>query len=337
MHTLDETDIIRLFLDAMPAGRARANAFFDADAETLDYDGGKMLFTVDGFDDEDHFHTRDPAVLGHNLAAATVSDIFACGGSVRFYGHSATVSDRWDAAFIRALSRGIADVIRECGAEFAGGDLGRSSRWCYTGVAFGHADRAVTRRGAHPGDVLYITGPVGAGNLLAAAALLPLDMEALGMDKALEVRFPLRHREAGAVARHASACIDTSDGLIRSLAILSELNGTGYECADLPWHAPALALLDRLGLPPELLAAGECGEYELLCCIPPDREEAFLREAADRGCVLHRIGCITASGRRLRTAAGVLTLDSFDLTARRFPDHQAYLRELTAYFSSEHE
>jgi thiamine-monophosphate kinase len=333
MNSMEETDIIRLFLGALPPDPRRINSFFSADAEILEIDGGRILFTIDSFDAEDHFRVDDPYLLGWNIAACTVSDIFACGGRVVYFGHSATVSEEWDAAFISAMSQGIADVMRECGGRFAGGDLGCSSRWHYTGVAIGRSERAVTRQGAQAGDVLYFSGEVGAGNFEAATALLDVDSEMGRIMSATRVRFPLRHREARLVSRHARACIDTSDGLLRALSILAERNHKGYICETIPYFHPGLVLMENMGLPLELLMAGECGEYELLSCISPENEAAFLADAGREGLRFHRIGTIAEEGTAVLHGGGrSLDLGDHRLCARMFPDHRDYVRELTRYF-----
>lgn len=331
---LDENALIRLFIEQLPADAKRIHPFFEADAETLAVEGGHVLFTVDGFDAEDHFRTDDPYVLGHNLAAGTVSDIFAGGGRVLYFGHSVTVSASWDADYIRAFSRGIADVLRDCGGHFAGGDMGCAAHWHYTGVAIGRAPRMLTRKGAAAGDLLYISGEIGAGNFEAAADLLTANFESASLHARHSVRFPVRHREAAIVARHASACIDTSDGVLRALRILADINSCGFRVASLPCYAPAKELMAAHGLPEELLLAGECGEYELLCAIPPDRERAFLEEAAAEDLVFHAIGELLPKGSaHLRRPGYTLDLADFSLEARQFASHTEYVRALTAYFT----
>jgi thiamine-monophosphate kinase len=333
MKAMNETEIIRLFLKELPDKAGHDNAFFAADAEILECGAASLLFTIDSFDEEDHFRSDDPRLLGWNLAACTVSDLFACGGSLLYYGHAATVADAWDARFISQISRGIGEVIAECGGQFAGGDLGCAGRWHYTGVAIGTAARPVTRLGARPGDRLYFSGEVGAGNVEAAAALLGAGSATVSAPAAVPARFPLRHREAKLVAHHASACIDSSDGLLRSLMILSELNGTGFHCEALPYCAAGHALIEALGLPMELLMAGECGEYELLCCIPPEREAAFLRDAAAERLRFHHIGRIEESGTAiLLNATRTLDLGDFAIGARQYTDHRDYLAHMTEYF-----
>lgn len=332
---LDEQTLIRLMLGAIPEHTGHLTPFFTADAELLDLDGTRLLLTLDSFDAEDHFRTDDACTLGHNLAACTMSDIFAAGGSVRHMAHSVIVSSAWDAAYIRALAEGIAEAITLAGAGFAGGDIGCSDRWHYTGVAIGTAARPLTRLGLAPGHALYLTGEVGAGNVEAAAALLPAIPETAALMADTRALFPVRRAEAACIARHAAAAIDTSDGLLNALHLLAELNGTGFRVDRVPWLEAGRLVLAALGLPIELLAAGECGEYELLCSIPPDREDAFAREADDAGFTMHRIGEVTEAGTaEIMTDRHVLDVRDFRISARQFADHQRYLAELTGYVAS---
>jgi thiamine-monophosphate kinase len=332
---LDEQTIIRLMLGAMPDSPTHLTPFFTSDAELLDLDGARLLLTVDSFGAEDHFRTDDLRTLGRNLAACTMSDIFAAGGTVRHMAHSVTVPATWDAPGIRAFADGIAAALAEAGAGFAGGDIGCAADWHYTGVAIGTADRVLTRMGLLPGHALYLTGAVGAGNVEAAAALLPAIPETAALIDDTRAHFPIRRAEAAIITRHAAACIDTSDGLLNALHLLAALNDTGFRVDRVPWLEAGRLLLAALELPLELLAAGECGEYELLCSIPPDREDAFTLEAREAGCTMHRIGEVTAPGTaEIATEGHVFDVRDFRLSARQFADHQRYLAALTGYVAS---
>jgi|GEM_PF-444290 len=330
---MDEKEIIRRILEALPSNSNHLNDFFASDSEILDIGGKRILFTIDSFSAEDHFRTDNPYVLGGNLAACTVSDIFACGGQVLHVGHSVTLAQDWDADYIQGLSRGIADVVSACGGCFAGGDIGRSTAWQYTGVALGVSDRIITRKGAQPGDHLYLSGELGAGNFEAAFELLPRTRETSELFDSNRVSFPIRCNEARLIARYANACIDTSDGVLNALHTLSEVNGTGFRIDTLPYYAPGRILLETLGLALELLLAGECGEYELLCCIPPEREQDFLADARSSGFTFHRLGSVTESRIAvLHKNTHSLDLSDFTVCAREFRESRDYLHALIEYF-----
>jgi thiamine-monophosphate kinase len=331
---MNEKEIIQLILDASPRHSGHINDFFASDSEILDVNGKHLLLTIDSFSAEDHFRCDDAFRLGGNLAACTVSDIFACGGRVLHVAHSITIATDWSAEFIRMLAQGIADVVRACDGCFAGGDLGRGASWSYTGVAIGEADRIVTRKGAQSGDGLFVSGPIGAGNFEAAHELAPASEAGRRLFAGHRVSFPLRNIEARLVGRHAGACIDTSDGLLNALWTLSEINGSGFSIESVPWHNPGKALLEALDLPVELLMAGECGEYELLCSVPQHAEKAFLLDASNAGVRFHRIGTVRDADTMQYSKNGRdIDVRDFGIGARQYDDHAQYLHALTSYFT----
>jgi thiamine-monophosphate kinase len=253
-----------------------------------------------------------------------------------FFAHSLTVPEGWDLDYIGRLSDGIAGIITACNGFFAGGDLGTSPRWGFTGVAFGKAERVLTREGARPGDLLYLSGPAGAGNFEAASMLCDGSPEVRTLIDAHRVEFPLRLDEARVMSACASACIDTSDGLLNALTLLADINGCGFQADRVPYFPPGVTLTRILGLPVEILMAGECGEYELLCTVPPEHEPALLEEARRRQLTLHRIGRMTERGRIVMTE-GERRIDAgdFALSARAYANHEEYLGVLTHYLNEQ--
>jgi thiamine-monophosphate kinase len=321
---VSEKKICQLFSSLLPRGRV--NDCFESDSEIFVLNGTQYLFTTDEFCAEDLFREEDPFLLGWNIAAGAISDIFACGGRPLFYAHSLTVSEAWDAEFLESFGRGVGAVLEKTGAGFLGCDCGRSPLWRCTASVIGSCDGSPIRRcGARSGDLVYVTGPLGAGNLEAALRLyhrkLPPDAPAV-------VQFPLRYKESCLVRRFASACMDTSDGLWASLNTLAELNHCGYAVADIPRVPAATALCASLGFPPLLLLFGECGEYELLFTVHPEHQSELEAEAGANGCSLYRLGEMTASGRSLQDGDRVLNLDNFNLQARDFEDPYSYLTVL---------
>jgi len=316
----------------MPPTAKHINEVFHSDSEIIEIGDKRCLFTIDSYSDEDHFRTDDPYLLGKNLAACTISDILACGGTVSFFAHSITVSENWDVEYMGKLSDGISDVIKSCQGFFAGGDLGFSSHWNFTGVAFGEAKRIVTRKGARPGDLVYLSGPVGAGNFEAASQFGIQNPELGKLFDYHRVEFPLRIAESKLMCRYASACIDTSDGLLNALMMLSEINAIGFTVTSVPYYPPGVTLTHLLGLPVELLMAGECGEYELLFTVPPEQEQDLKREAQHHQMKLYQIGRITEPGNAMVMSENQgIDVRDFDLSARNYKDHREYVALLTEY------
>lgn len=320
---IDEKNICKLLSSILPQGRS--NGWFESDAEIIQVNGGQCLFTTDEFCAEDLFREDDPYRLGANIAIGAISDILACGGDPLFYAHALTVNSSWDMPFLTKFGEGIKAVLDEAGAKFIGGDCGCSPVWrCTVSVIGSCKDQPITRLGARCGDSVYISGPIGIGNLEAA---LRLYGEA-SFPTPIQNQFSLRRRESAIMKKHASCCIDTSDGVCAALNTLADLNGCGYELADLPYASSGLRFCQAASLPKTLLFLGECGEYELLFSVRSEHEEAFLAEAKKSGSTFYRLGKMTAKNRVLREQDKIINLESWRMQARDFETPQCYLQAL---------
>lgn len=112
----------------------------------------------------------DPEIFGSIAAANALSDIYAMGGrpvsalSIL----ACPAEDHLDD--IAAILRGGALKIHEAGAAIVGGhsvsDPEIKFGYSVTGVI--HPDRIKTNSGAHPGDVLILTKPIGTGVISTA-------------------------------------------------------------------------------------------------------------------------------------------------------------------------
>lgn len=329
-----EKEIIQLFLSEMPACKDRMHLFFESDAEVVNFGGNKLLFTTDEFSAEDFFDDSDPFVLGWNLAACTISDVLATGGAPLHYGHSATISARWDKTYIRGLAKGIGAAVKASGAGFIGGDLGVSAHWKYTGICLGTAEKPLLRKGSLPGESIYISGPIGLGNLQAAMQLSSSRARLAKVLQGVSTRFPMRLHESVLVARYASACIDSSDGTLNALNTLADMNGLGFSIGSLPIIPEGITACKLLDLPETLLFMGECGEYELVFTIPRKRESLFLEAAAQAGKVFYKIGEMTEKQDKiLEEADFYCTFNDFNISARSYPDIGDYLHDLAKYIA----
>jgi thiamine-monophosphate kinase len=114
--------------------------------------------------------------------------------------------------------------------------------------------------------------------------------------------------------------------------MLSDINAIGFAVTTVPYYAPGVTLMRHLGLPVELLMAGECGEYELLFTVPPEREQDMMREAQHRQIQLYQIGRMTGPGNAtVMSANRGIDVRDFDLSARNYRDHREYVAMLTTY------
>jgi len=328
-----ERNAIRIFLKNL--GKEFSDPDFETDASTFQAGNEKFLFSTDEFSAEDNFRSHHAAGLGWNVAAATISDILAAGGIPRFYGHSVTIQEDWDDLFLDGLSNGIANCLAAAGAKFIGGDLGMADKWRYTGIVIGKKMVELNRRGAAAGDLIYMTGNVGAGNLEAAlklysdiAALKPL----LNM---VHVSFPLRLKEAELVRKYANCCIDSSDGVYRALLDLARISNLGFIVGNIAYHTQGLLACKLLGKPEEILFMGECGEYELIFTVPPESEPELLSDAHAQHLVFRKLGVIPGDKTMiLKNGKNNLDLNGYSIFARNYRDVKEYIHEIVQFIDN---
>ncbi|MEX1141815.1 MAG: thiamine-phosphate kinase [Thermoleophilaceae bacterium] len=274
--------------------------------------------SIDTVADGVHFDlaTCSPADVGHKALATALSDLAAMGAEPG----EAYVSLALPPAFAEAdaieIAGGMAALAERTGTTVAGGDVVTAGALVIAVSVTGWADSAdelAGRDGARAGDVVGVTGQLGA----AAAGLVVLggDMRTGGGDGSPH-RLG-RQGEAELVARHlrpqprldagralaragATAMIDLSDGLATDGRHLARASGVAIEV-----EAEALPLADGVaevahatGRDPRALAIGGGEDYELLFTISSERWEAA---AASAGVPLTRLGRVL-EGNGLRFA-----------------------------------
>ena len=331
-----ELETIKRILKILPGSNSLLNNFFESDAEIIAYQGKKLLFSIDEFSQEDLFRDNHPYTLGWNLAVSTISDILACGGKPMFYAHSMTISHRsWDNSYIDSFSKGIADVLNKCSTGFIGGDMGNSDRWHYTGVAIGEAENPLTRKGAEPGQVIFMTGFVGSGNLEAALKLNANHKLLKPFLNKYRLLLPLRTKESELISQYATACIDSSDGLLNALNTIANVNKVGYEISNIPYLKAGLIACKILRKPKAVLFIGECGEYELVFTIKKENEESFLNASKENHLAFNKIGEIAEKSRKIIfTEKNVIDINGFNIKARDYDKIDDYLVDLVEYAKS---
>ncbi len=238
---------------------------------------------------------------GWRSVAASLSDIAAMGATAR-----ATVavygSPTFQQADLDAFIQGCQDVSEVVEAEYVGGDLDRHSELTIATTAIGYSEKPVYRTGASPGDAVCVTGTLGRS---AAAVRL---FEAGDTERANDLfRFTPRVKTGQVLASTATAMLDSSDGLARSLHILAAASNCG--CAVESHALPVDPTVDEVASDEAerrdlTVHYGE--DFELVVTIP----ESELASVQDRAPVpVARIGQVTESG---------ITIDGEPLEDRGF-------------------
>jgi selenide, water dikinase len=108
----------------------------------------------------------DPYVYGQIAAANAVSDIYAMGGTpLTALAIAAFPKEGLEPSTIREIFRGGFDKLREAGVSLLGGHTVQDNEIKFGYAVTGSIDpaRILTNGGAKPGDVLFLTKPLGTG------------------------------------------------------------------------------------------------------------------------------------------------------------------------------
>ncbi len=241
---------------------------------------------------------------GWRAMAANASDVAAMGARPRLATVALGVPASATSADVFDWYRGMDACARASGIEIAGGDLTRAPVWTVAITAIGEVrpTNLKLRSGARPGDVLAVTGPLGASR----AGLLHLRGE-LELDESSAVEAVRAHRRPTprvaegqwlGASRNVHAMMDCSDGLSTDLLRLLAASHAGARVDAVPVARAAQVASVRLGVEPFRFALAGGEDFELLVSVAP---RAFLylaaRFEARFGGALHRIGVVQADER----------------------------------------
>ncbi|MCU4718288.1 thiamine-phosphate kinase [Halapricum hydrolyticum] len=272
---MDERTMLGLLADRLPRAGDDA-AVIDGLVVTID-----MLHETTDFPPGTTRYTA-----GWRAVGASLSDVAAMGAeptaAVAVYG-----APVFEQAEILAFVDGARDVCEGAGSEYVGGDLDSHEEFTVSTAAVGRTDDPVLRSGARPGDAICVTGTLGRS---AGAVRL---FERGELERANELfRFEPRIEAGRALAPYASAMMDSSDGLARSLHQLAEASACGM-AVETP--LPVDDVVDSVAGPDERLELGAFfGEdFELVCTIP---EPHLPKAKSATPTPLTRIGTVVEEG-----------------------------------------
>lgn len=217
--------------------------------------------TVDMVVEGVHFRLDDPDLsfedIGWRALAGALADIAAMGAQTGEAYIALGVPPHISERQALEVMLGAEELAAQTRTTIAGGDVTSAPALvvCVTIVGWAERDQRLTgREGAHAGDQVAVTGPLGG-----------------------RPRRPMpRLREGRALAQAgARAMIDLSDGLATDARHLADASGLGVriELERLPTDEATARTAAELGVP-EWQAAASAGEdYELCVCVPRRRVE----------------------------------------------------------------
>lgn len=252
--------------------------------------GRETVITTDLLVEDVDFRrdSAPPDLLGHKALAVSLSDLAAMGARPRWSMLALGIpEDLWESEFVDQFYEGFFRLANRYDVRLIGGDVSRTSeKVVIDSIALGEcsAEGSIHRSGAQPGDLIYVTGSLGA----AAAGLRLIERGArIGQEHAGEPEWKLVQELIlrqlcpeprvgwGLVLgdeRLASALIDISDGLSSDLHHLCAESKVGalVQASLLPVDEPVADLCGRRALDPLMLALHGGEDFELLFTVRPE-------------------------------------------------------------------
>ena len=248
---------------------------------------GLQIATIDTLIEDIHFNFKNITwrELGWKSMAVNLSDIAAMGGRPLYALVSLGIPGDTETESVIDLYKGMIDLAKQFEVRIIGGDTVGSPVTAITLTIIGEVvneDRILKRSAAKPGDVIAVTG-----NLGASAAGLAMMQRKLTFDKKNEatLREALfkptpRINEGQVLAKNAvKAAIDVSDGLLGDLEKICFASGIGAKLYSdrIPIHP---AVVKSFGNEAIKLALTGGEDYELIFTAPQKIVNVIKRELA---------------------------------------------------------
>lgn len=263
-----------------------------------------FVLTHDSIAESVHFLSTDPAAsVGWKLVAVNLSDLAGKGATPVAALLSLALSDdeAWDLAFLG----GVEAACESYGLPLVGGDtisLPHGAPRVFGLTVVGRAGEKVPlRTGGQAGDRLWLVGSLG--DAAAGLELLREDKAATGALVDI-YRRPVPLLAAGqALAPHAHAMMDVSDGLLLDAARLAEVSGVSA-VIDLDAVPLSEAFRRERGRNREarLFAVTGGDDYALLAALPAGTDPLTL--SLPRGTTIARVGVLAAEGPPVSLVSG---------------------------------
>ncbi|MEM9821702.1 MAG: thiamine-phosphate kinase [Bacteroidota bacterium] len=260
------------------------------DAAVLDAGSAMTVVSTDMLVEGIHFDLMYSPLkhLGYKAVVVNLSDIYAMNAYPKQITVSIALSNRFSVEALEELYAGIHKACEWYKVDLIGGDTTSSPKGLYisvTAIGYQQKEKITYRNAAKVGDLLCVTGNLGAAylglQLLEREKQLYLSNPDIQPD--LEEQNYLVGRQLKPEARFdmielfeknqlvPTAMIDISDGLASEIFHLCKQSGVGalVEESGVPIHPDAEMMAIKFQMDPISCALSGGEDYELLFCIDP--------------------------------------------------------------------
>lgn len=314
-----EFDVIETFFKPLSkVGKADEIGIGDDGAVLSCLAGHQLVVVTDTIIEDVHFPAETSAYdIAWKALAVNLSDLAAMGATPAFYSLALSLpAEKNDQAWLELFAGGLKQLASLYNIPLVGGDTTRSDRLTITITAQGWVEtgQAILRKGAKPGDLVFVSGKLGEGGLGLKAVQQHWD-EADYVDAKQKLNQPAPQVTLGYYLKGlATSAIDISDGLLADLKhiLVSSRCSAWIDVESVPVSETMRTYIkqsDDWSLP---LIAGD--DYELCFTIHPDNRSSVLTLAEELDISLTEIGQIEKG-------------EEGELKLKNAPEQQAHLNQ----------
>lgn len=260
------------------------------DAAVLSFGEKEALVTTDLLLEGIHFDLRYVPLkhLGYKAAVVNFSDIYAMNGTPKQITVSLGISSRFTVEHIEQLYSGIRLACEVYGVDLVGGDTSASVTGLVISITcLGEAekDEIVKRSGAHPTDLICVSGDLGAAymglqllereNQVASQSKEGFEPDFAGKEYILERQLkPEARKDIIEMLRkegiRPTSMMDVSDGLSSELLHICKSSGVGCRVYEdrIPIDYQTAVMAEEFNMNLVMTAMNGGEDYELLFTVP---------------------------------------------------------------------
>jgi len=268
------------------------------DAALLRIGKERLLVSVDACVEGVHFEREliGFSDLGFKATQAALSDLASMGASPLGLTSALTLPAGFSRTELLQLTRGQLAAVKLAKCPMIGGNIARSPQLSLTTTVLGRAENPVLRSGAHPGDEVWLIGPVGLA-ALGLALLRSREQPRLARGSTPHQRLgfsafertcvqswrrPIaRLSEGYKLAARAHSLIDVSDGLAQDLGHIAQASQVKIivDAAQikLGWPPAFARTCEKLSLAPLELCLTGGEDYALIATGSRSKRPTFAR------------------------------------------------------------
>lgn len=243
-----------------------------------------------------HFpHKADPKMVAERALAVNLSDLAAMGATPLGFTLGLTLP-KLNEEWLSGFSIGLRDAAQRYRCPLLGGDTTRGPLQIAIGI-HGTVPKglALQRRGARPGDDVFVSGVLGRAGLALSLLDKTLVAETAAQSAELLTAYwlPQPRLSLGIALRGtASAAQDVSDGLLADLGHIAKASGVGIELQSglIPVATVVAELCEQAKALQLALTAGD--DYELVFTAPVRNRAGVQAAALSAGINVTRIGTV---------------------------------------------